>query len=859
MTEQAQPVFYDKDAEEDLLREERRLLDKTRCSERQGQPWNGIGLSGGGVRAATFSLGALQALVSKNLLKEFDYISSVSGGGYTASALQWWWHESSQPIRFGVGKSNFPYGSELETAHNGKRPADYILSFLRQHGKYLTPGDGLSIWSAAAVIFRTLFLNLAVWIPIATFVLALIIEGGLHLNETIPSVVKEIPNPISWVIRSDWTGAAKCGGADCVIPLTFLFGAIIWLAIGIVAYFCLFAVALAFFSFVSRPDLAKSDTSKRLRRKLIIWVLGVNLLLLIVCLALKDPTHDDITFGIALIAIFGALFCSLLLLFSYVDSNYVWRRRFETSSGFVFISTALLIVIGSVPILPYLLMNYGGKVSSFLSGALALAGGLGSALYGHSTQSRQSSQTLLGSWIATIGSAVFLYAVLVCSYFFAQLFANTHKLIDLPPWGDNVLRGSIIFLIALGLILGLLSNLNYVGLHRFYRDRIMEAFMPSFRTVSEDGTFPSPEADNLLLNDLWPADGHCPKIRNVPYPLINTNVVLVNDSDPQTVIRGGDNFVLSPLFVGSRATGWERTASYVDKNGSLTLASAMAASGAAINANSAYAGSGLTRDRLISTVMSLLNLRLGLWTGAPTSKKTRYRLFTPNHFHPGLSFGLFRFGYTKASSFVELTDGGHFDNIGLYELVRRRTALIVIIDAEADAETSMPALVSIVQRVKEDFGAEINLENGLVDCLIPEPGSGYPMSAKYVKAPYFAAKIHYSAVTEGFACEQKEGLLLYVKAGMIRELDFVAKGYWARNPTFPHQSTIDQFFDPVQFESYRQLGYRSMLAAIEALALDECANDSDQAYKAFVTKNAANRTANSGCNKLESYDKDAKA
>src|SRR4051794_35726653 len=63
-------------------------------SERLGEadaPWTGIGLSGGGIRSATFCLGVLQALAEKGLLRRFDYISSVSGGGYIATSLQWWW------------------------------------------------------------------------------------------------------------------------------------------------------------------------------------------------------------------------------------------------------------------------------------------------------------------------------------------------------------------------------------------------------------------------------------------------------------------------------------------------------------------------------------------------------------------------------------------------------------------------------------------------------------------------------------------------------------------------------------------------------------------------------------------------
>ncbi|MFX8004448.1 hypothetical protein ABTK66_18905, partial [Acinetobacter baumannii] len=76
----------------------------------------------------------------------------------------------------------------------------------------------------------------------------------------------------------------------------------------------------------------------------------------------------------------------------------------------------------------------------------------------------------------------------------------------------------------------------------------------------------------------------------------------MNDPDRLLSWRGGDNFIVSPLFVGSSATGWEPTRSYISKNGPVSVPSAMAASGAAINANAAYVGAGVTRDRLVSIV-----------------------------------------------------------------------------------------------------------------------------------------------------------------------------------------------------------------------------------------------------------------
>ena len=58
---------------------------------------DGIGLSfsGGGIRSASFALGVLQVLLNEGLLKHFDYLSTVSGGGYLGSAVSWWLHQAA--------------------------------------------------------------------------------------------------------------------------------------------------------------------------------------------------------------------------------------------------------------------------------------------------------------------------------------------------------------------------------------------------------------------------------------------------------------------------------------------------------------------------------------------------------------------------------------------------------------------------------------------------------------------------------------------------------------------------------------------------------------------------------------------
>ena len=159
---------------------------------------------------------------------------------------------------------------------------------------------------------------------------------------------------------------------------------------------------------------------------------------------------------------------------------------------------------------------------------------------------------------------------------------------------------------------------------------------------------------------------------------MNTNVVLVDTDDRRWRKRGGDAFLLSPLYCGGTATGWVRTAAYMQWD-PLTLPTAIAISGAAANPNTAAGGVGPTRQPLLSLLMALLNVRLGYWVPHPCAERQR----VPNHFRAA-RYELSSRGYEEHQELLQLSDGGHFENLGVYELVRRRVRVIVCCDASAD-------------------------------------------------------------------------------------------------------------------------------------------------------------------------------
>ncbi len=186
---------------EQLLEAEKPVVRAWR--KRAGRPETeaqstGLALSGGGIRSAAFSLGVIQALVARDLLRRIDYVSSVSGGGYTAASLVWWLSPRSGG-RFGVTPADFPYGVEPPGCAGPKAGPrqSALLNFLRQHGSYLTPGHGITLTSAIAAVLRGVILNLLVWVPILVWVmillLALSVLAGGGTSRSRPGGLRRLP------------------------------------------------------------------------------------------------------------------------------------------------------------------------------------------------------------------------------------------------------------------------------------------------------------------------------------------------------------------------------------------------------------------------------------------------------------------------------------------------------------------------------------------------------------------------------------------------------------------------------------------------------------------------------------------
>ncbi len=690
----------------------------------------GLAFSGGGIRSSTFNLGVLQGLSKKGWLKNVDILSTVSGGGYIGSSLTWllhkpWEVKSNKNIQWTCDESQFPFGSDrhrITRAHDENKNSlnlfdeesernegfifkNNIIRYLRQHGNYLFPGNGITFGSFLAAYLRGVILNLFVMVP----PLALIYFSGIWIQDAISDDTKKL-------------------FANTPQNLNFA----IWVAIGLVLVFSLFSLGYSFLTYWRSLSLAKKN---------------------------KNPDKNI--------------------------KGYKWRRFFEKNIRFVLRGIAILALLGIVPIFHKVLVDYFEQHKNLAAGLVGLATGI-SGLVSVAKGFKSSSGKKGGNmalWVLG-GSFLLIMGLLIGAFHFAQLVWNNPK-----ELGFEILIG----LNFLGLIFGFATNLNMLSVHRYYRDRLMETFMPNldriFRDKWEDSSLPGDLADSAQLSSM------CTQSR--PYHIINTNVVTVDSKIPKYHGRGGDSFILSPLYCGSNVTGWRTTETFM--NNRLTLPTAMAISGAAVNANTGVGGDGITRNRLASAAMRMLNLGLGYW--APNPIKEGYGV----DLIPGFK-SQFLGGFSERAKLIHLTDGGHFENLALYELLKRRLKVIICSDGGADENFTFEDFGNMVEKARVDFGITIDID--LIP-MVPKNKRGDDPDDRQPDVAERAFAIGTIYYPQDGPKKPKEGVLIFLKTTFISGLPEDVVTYKRKNNAFPDQSTADQFFDEKQFEAYRALGFKA--------------------------------------------------
>jgi hypothetical protein len=370
------------------------------------------------------------------------------------------------------------------------------------------------------------------------------------------------------------------------------------------------------------------------------------------------------------------------------------------------------------------------------------------------------------------------------------------------------------------LVIGWLLSPNANSLHRLYRDRLGKAFLfdPTRRVGNgkkkKNRKAPARNRDLQTLDNMRVSEI---STERAPYHLINTALNIAASKYANRRGRNAEFFIFSPLFTGSEATGYVDTKQMEKKMKGLTAGTAMAVSGAAASSNMGSA----TIKPLVPT-LAILNVRLGYWLTNPAKvagvlkKSLIFRLLDKLYFVKEI-LGLLR----EDSETIYLTDGGHVENLGVYELLRRRCKLIIAIDGEADPDMSFGSLITLQRYARIDFSARIDLPWSVLRDVTREAAaeilkSGGLPPGKAPHGPHCAlGTIYYPRKIRNESDNESTGVLLYVKSSLTGDENDYVVDYKRRNPAFPHETTADQLFSEEQFEVYRSLGFHAINSAFK--------------------------------------------
>ena len=373
--------------------------------------------------------------------------------------------------------------------------------------------------------------------------------------------------------------------------------------------------------------------------------------------------------------------------------------------------------------------------------------------------------------------------------------------------------------LAIGLALAVFSvacslffDTNKFSLHAMYQARLSRAYLGASRragTRHPDPFTQFDQSDDLEIGHLCAQQK---REERPPIHVLNLALNLTKGTNLAWQDRKARSFTVTPFFAGSLGVGYRRTSPNENAGGTsfyggapentaITLGTAMAISGAAASPAMGYHSS-----PSVTFLMALFNARLGWWLGNPGwAGQTTFSQSNPPSKLPKIvdeMLGL----TTDSDALVYLSDGGHFENIGLYEMVSRRCATIVVVDASCDEHATFGDLGNAIRKIRIDLGVPISFDAHEFK-LFARGADGAPNT----NGRHFAiGEIHYDAVAPRAA----NGLLVYVKPALNGDEPRDVLAYADECPTFPHESTADQFFGEAQFESYRALGQHSMSDAL---------------------------------------------
>jgi hypothetical protein len=464
---------------------------------------------------------------------------------------------------------------------------------------------------------------------------------------------------------------------------------------------------------------------------------------------------------------------------------------------------------------------------------IATFSGVLSGKSGKTSGEPASSNSVL-DWVAVVAPYIYIAGLLLMLSSGLEYFRNhgwqwRGSAADLATqscalrwWVDSWLPGNelrwllvFLFLTSLTLLLGSRLDVNQFSMHNFYRNRLTRCYLGASNLQRN----PSPVTgfDERDSNDLFIHELRAPAYPG-PIPIFCCALNLTTGEDLAWQERKAASFAFAPVYsgFGGKDNGFVHTKMLYP--GGPTVATAMATSGAAVSPNMGYHTQPAT-----AFLLTMFDARLGLWMPNPRVSSLAGKEGTKGKILPASPrFPLYRLinellgGANDKSNYVYVTDGGHFDNMGLYELVRRRCYRIVICDSEEDGTYNYGGIGNAIRKCRIDFGAEIDL-----DLAELSPNTESRLSPAHV----VHGSIRYPETPEGV-----RGTITYIKASLtgktepplpfwrstpaptaegtvkLPEVPGDVQNYKLQHADFPHDSTAEQWFTESQFESYRRLG-----------------------------------------------------
>jgi hypothetical protein len=894
----------------------------------------GLAFSGGGIRSATFNLGILQALAELRMLRDFDYLSTVSGGGYIGA----WFSKWLKRLKGDIGLMEDILTPGTMNAEVKKEAEE--IRFLRQYSNYLTPRIGFfsaDTWSVLTTYIRNTILNLSILVSLLAAVMIIPRLLARFVNDHFQTSASKVFGPhlfppdtsifaaaailaVIWAVfwiavsistvpdptRTKWIRGQSQASIIFGIVLPLLLAAfsgsialwdareaidsawsllrarpsfdnpiIIWLYAPGLLYFAVWAggwMLAQVFNALSARQRAKrnADTPADLRTPPVrfswqtalkegfghllcaVAALAAGAVLVIVTTTtvadwqtgdnqhLRGAIIHLVAFGMpVLLTVFGI---TMVLSVGLVGRMYRdtsrewWSRQGAWCAIFVIGWLALVAVSLYAPALTAFVQAKGSGWASALLGSAWLGTTLAGLAVGSSNATGEPDSKLRFEMVAMAAPYFFsvgaLFAVSTLVHFMTM--GTPVGLIELHPTAtlanffyvfyEQTIEGSYVAmwmtmaaLVALGGILAWRIDINEFSLHMMYRNRLVRAYLGASNTRRQPHPFTGfDQRDEVHLDDLFATNG----VVQRPYHLVNTTLNLCNGQELAWQTRKAAGFTFAPGFCGfelpsmaapggvrvaqeSTRGSYRRTSSYRadprpanDQEAGIRLGTSVAVSGAAASPNM-----GFHTSPPLAFLMTLFNVRLGRWFINPRRQHTPGASTSPRL---GLRY-LFQelFGLSDAkANYVYLSDGGHFENLGVYELVRRRCRLIVVVDASADGKLDFDDLGNAIRKCGTDLGIPIHIDVGKIDLL---------KDAQFSRAHCVQGIIDYAKVDPG----APNGTLLYIKPSLLGTECADVLNYRKTNKAFPHQTTADQWFDETQFESYRALGYRIGMLALE--------------------------------------------